>query len=97
MIERDESGLRLRGAVLNTNAALLLAEGRDCLRQKDAPRRFVVDLAAMEEADASALAVAFGWLRTAKSLGIDLRFAHLPAGMVSQAKLYGVYDILPLS
>lgn len=95
MIERDERGLRLSGAVLNTNAALLLAEGRDCLRKKDTPRRLVVDLSAVEETDASALAVAFAWLRTAKSLGIDLRFAHLPSSLISQARLYGVYDILP--
>ncbi|MFA9948884.1 STAS domain-containing protein [Dentiradicibacter hellwigii] len=96
MIERDENGVRLRGAMLNTHATALLAAGRGFLRQKDAPRRFVVDLAAVEETDASALAVAFAWLRTARSLGIDLRFAHLPAGMVSQARLYGVDDMLPL-
>lgn len=96
MIERDENGVRLRGAMLNTHATALLATGRGFLRQKDAPRRFVVNLAAVEETDASALAVAFAWLRTARSLGIDLRFAHLPAGMVSQARLYGVDDMLPL-
>lgn len=96
MMAYDERGLRLHGAVLNTNAAALLVAGRDFLRRQDAPRRFLVDLAAVEETDAAALAVAFAWLRTAKSLGIDLRFAHLPASMVSQARLYGVYDILPL-
>ena len=59
MIERDENGVRLRGAMLNTHATALLVAGRGFLRQKDAPRRFVVDLAAVEETDASALAVAF--------------------------------------
>ena len=95
MIERDERGWRLTGAMLNTNATALLAAGRGFLRQQDAPRNIVVDLVAVEETDSSALAVIFAWLRTARSAGIDLRLAHMPDSMISQARLYGVYDTLP--
>ena len=97
MIERSETGMRVTGAMLNANATALLEAGRDFLRQNGSGKTVVVDLGAVEESDASALAVLFAWLRTARVAGIDLRLARTPASMVSQAKLYGVYEILPLA
>ncbi len=97
MIEASEHGLRVTGAMLNTNATALLEAGRGLLRRNDDGKRLVVDLGAVGESDSSALAVLFAWLRSAQAAGIDLRIAHLPDSMVSQAKLYGVYESLPLA
>ena len=97
MIERYEGGLRVTGAMLNANATALLEAGRGCLRAASADRELSVDLSAVEDTDASALAVLFAWLRTAKQTGVRLKIAHIPASMVSQARLYGVYENLLLA
>ena len=97
MIEASEHGLRVTGAMLNTNATALLEAGRELLHRKDGSKTQVVDLEAVGESDSSALAVLFAWIRSARSAGIDLRVARIPGNMVSQARLYGVYESLPLA
>ena len=97
MISQNETGLQVSGTMLNTNATALLEAGRDCLRKASGKKAMLVDLAAVEDTDASALGVVFAWLRTAKKSGIDLRIANIPASMISQAKLYGVYETLPFA
>jgi ABC-type transporter Mla MlaB component len=97
MISQNENGLQVTGAMLNTNATALLDAGRGFLRAAGGARSMNVDLSAVEDTDASALGVLFAWLRTARQLGIELRVAHVPASMVSQARLYGVYESLPLA
>ena len=97
MISQNEQGLCVTGAMLNTNATALLEAGRGFLRSAGYEKTMVVDLSAVEDTDASALGVLFAWLRTARQAAIELRFAHVPASMVSQAKLYGVYENLPLA
>ena len=97
MIEKTESGMRIDGAMLNTNATALLEAGRGLLRRSGDVKTMLVDLSSVADTDASALGVLFAWLRTARQSGIELRVANIPASMVSQAKLYGVYENLPLA
>ena len=97
MIELNGNALQITGAMLNSNATALLEAGRGFLRTAGSPEQLLVDLSRVEDTDASALGVLFAWLRTAKQVGVDLRIAHIPASMVSQARLYGVYETLPLA
>ena len=97
MISQNENGLLVTGAMLNTNATALLDAGRGFLRAAGDAKVMSVDLSAVEDTDASALGVLFAWLRTARQLGVDLRIVHVPTSMVSQARLYGVYESLPLA
>ena len=97
MIEANEYGLRVTRAMLNTEAAALLESGRGLLRRHGGSKALLVDLEAVSESDSSALAVLFAWMRSAQAAGVDLRITRIPDSMVSQAKLYGVYDSLPLA
>ncbi|WP_319241272.1 STAS domain-containing protein [uncultured Propionivibrio sp.] len=97
MIERNANALAVSGVMLNGNATALLEAGRGLLRASEKAADLRIDLSAVTETDASALAVVFAWLRTGKENGVALRIAGLPASMVSQAKLYGVFEALPLA
>lgn len=100
MIENDGQGLRVTGPMLIANASALLEAGRDFLRAgvgAAGGSELVIDLAAVEETDSSALSVIFGLMRTARERGVTLRVAHPPASMVSLAALYGVTDSLTLA
>lgn len=97
MMEQNENGLCVTGSMLNANATALLEAGRGFLRTASSAKELRIDLSAVEETDSSALGVLFAWLRTAQKSGIDLQIANIPASMVSQARLYGVYETLPLA
>jgi phospholipid transport system transporter-binding protein len=98
MIEQNSDGrLRVSGPMLIGNATALLAAGRGFLRAGAAQEVLVYDLSGVAETDSSALAVIFGWLRTARARGVTMRITALPASMTSQAALYGVSDYLPLA
>jgi phospholipid transport system transporter-binding protein len=58
-----------------------------------------IDLSAIGDADAdsSALAVLFAWLRDARRQGAEFRIVNPPAGLLSLAALYGVDEFLPLA
>ena len=97
MIEKSDSALRVSGPMLIAGATALLASGRGFLASASRADGVVFDLSAVEETDSSALSVVFGWLRTARTLGVGMRVANPPASMISQAALYGVSDSLPLA
>ena len=96
MIEKSENGLRVSGPMLIADAVALLHAGRDFLRAADGSE-VAIDLAAVAETDSSALAVLFGWLRSAREHGKTLRCSNPPASMISLASLYGVSESLPLA
>ena len=96
MIEKIDNGLRITGPVLIADAVALLETGRGLLKGIDS-REVRVDLSAVEETDSSALAVLFGWLRSAQEQGKTLRFSSPPDSMISLASLYGVSETLPLA
>ena len=91
MIERTEAGLRVTVPMLVPNAAALLAAGNAVFSENAE----TVDLAAVDKADSSALAVMLGWLRAAESAGRQLKFINLPTGVKALAVLYGIDKLLP--
>jgi len=54
-----------------------------------------VDLSGVTEADSSAIALIFEWLRRAYSRKATLVFTNLPADLTSLATLYGVIELIP--
>ena len=98
MIEQNGSGLRVSGSMLIADAPALLTAGRGFLRTlQTGGDEVVFDLAAVTEADSSALGVIFGLQRSARERGLALRLVNPPAGLLSLASLYGVADALPLA
>lgn len=93
MLERSGTALKVTAPMLYGNAPALLASGRAAL----AAGVTEVDLAAVTDADSSALAVLFAWLRDAQSRNVALRVSNPPAGLLSLASLYGVDEFLPLA
>lgn len=93
MLERADNVLRVTGPMRYDAATRLLAAGR---AQIDAGLE-AIDLGAVAEADSSALAVLFAWLRQARSLNAAPRIVNPPAGLLSLAALYGVEAFLPLA
>lgn len=95
MLERSGSTLKVTAPMLYAGAVSLLAAGRAALTADVRE----IDLAAIGDADAdsSALAVLFAWLRDASAQGAVLRIVNAPAGLLSLARLYGVEDYLPFA
>ena len=93
MIERSGSRLKIAAPMLYAGAAALLAAGRAALT----PDIREIDLSAIQDADSSALAVLFAWLRDAQANNAELRIVSPPAGLLSLAALYGVDEFLPLA
>ena len=95
MLERTGSCLKVTAPMLYAGASSLLASGRAAL-SADVTE---IDLAAIGDADAdsSALAVLFAWLRDARARNIRLCIVNPPAGLMSLAALYGVDEFLPLA
>lgn len=86
MMVRQGAGLLIQSAMVFGTAAALLAAGREALDNTVEH----IDLAAVSEADSTALAVLLGWARTADSQGHRLRFIHLPDSVQALIKLYGL-------
>jgi len=93
MIEREAGHLVVKVPLVMTNARGLLEAGRSALQ----PGEQVFDFSEVTEADSSALAVMLGWLRAASLSRSSVKFAHIPAGVVSLAELYGVTELFPLA
>lgn len=93
MIERNAGRLCVHAAMVMANAPALLEAGRAAFREPTE----TLDLAAVNEADSSALAVMLAWLRTASAEGRQLGFINVPAGVQALADLYGVDEILSLA
>jgi phospholipid transport system transporter-binding protein len=58
------------------------------------PSAGIVDLAGLEQADSSALAVMLALKRRATAEGARLEFASIPPGIHALAHVYGVLDLL---
>ena len=55
-----------------------------------------VDLAGVTRADSAGLALLIAWTRARNSTGKPIRFTHVPAQLLSIARVCGLEDILPL-
>jgi phospholipid transport system transporter-binding protein len=93
MIERDGGRLLVTAPLVMTNARALLAAGCAALQ----PGEQVFDFSQVSEADSSAIVVMLGWLRAAAGVRASIKFAGVPAGVLSLAELYGVNELLPLA
>lgn len=89
MIVREGDLVRVTGRITMAEANAMLEEGRSM-----AGSGATFDLAGVTEADSSALAVLFGWLREAKQRQTQLAFSNTPASLLSLAEVYGVADLL---
>lgn len=56
-----------------------------------------IDLASVDEADSSAVAVLLAWTRNAQEKKRPLSIVNAPESVRSLAALYGVADLLPLA
>jgi phospholipid transport system transporter-binding protein len=78
------------GALTFSDAAAVFA----ATRALALPATGVVDLAGMDPADSSALAVLLALKRRAAAEGARVTFAAIPAGIVALASVYGVEELL---
>lgn len=92
---KDDSSLLVSGDVTMATVGALFRGGLK-LRPENAGSNILVDFAQLEKVDSSAVSLMLVWLREAQRNKIDLRFANVPANLMSLAKLYGVAELLPL-
>jgi len=90
MIEQRAGCLAVTVPLVMANARGLLDAGRLHLKSGNV----IFDMSEVLEADSSAIAVMLGLLRTAAQSGIDVRFSHVPVGVLSLAELYGVAELI---
>jgi phospholipid transport system transporter-binding protein len=90
MIQREGETLSVSGPVTLANVGQVLKDGYAGIRAGAA----AVDLSGVTELDSSLLAMLLAWLREAARLGRTLRFANLPEGLTTIARLYGVVGLL---
>jgi len=93
MIERSGDRLTVRSAMTFAQAVVL----REAVLQALDKDGLIVDLAAVEESDSTALSLLLEWQRAAKAQGWRIGFANLPANMRSLAEVYGVLELIPLT
>lgn len=53
-----------------------------------------IDFAQLDKVDSSAVSLMLVWLREAQRNNVTIRFANVPANLMSLAKLYGVSELL---
>jgi phospholipid transport system transporter-binding protein len=92
MIRREGGRMMVSGPVTLASVAGLLEEGRRHLEEGVRS----VDLGEVTELDSALLALLLAWLRDAKSRKGEIGFVNLPESAQTIARLYGVYDLLPL-
>lgn len=91
MIREEGSKAFVEGAMTLGTASALVGLGKDAIgRAVD-----VFDLSEVTEADSSALAVVFDWVRVAGAQGKKLVLVNIPQNLLSLAAVYGVGDLLP--
>ena len=71
-------------------AAALASAGAASLSAGDP----VFDFCDVERADSSAVALMLGWMRKARTLGLECAFENIPPGLQSLLALYGVEPLL---
>jgi phospholipid transport system transporter-binding protein len=93
MIARDGDRLAVSGRLtMETVSALFNAS-----LQPDKGGAIVIDLAQVEVVDSAAVSLLLSWLRRAQRDQVTISFDHVPASLLSLARLYGVAELLPLT
>lgn len=96
MIAQEGASLRVLAPMVIANARELLILGQEQLSGHSG-QVSQVDLSAVTEADSSAIALLFSWIRQAQAKGRSLTIVQPPASLLSLAELYGVSELLPLA
>ncbi|MCF8197336.1 MAG: STAS domain-containing protein [Sulfuritalea sp.] len=91
MISQSGNRVEVSGPMLMSGANTLLAEGGEAISANGTE----FDLSAVTDLDSSCLAVIFGWMRAATTVGKTLSLRNPPRNMLSLAAVYGVADLLP--
>ncbi len=78
------------GPLTMTDAGATLRAGREAIAAGETE----IDLAGLQRFDSAAAAALLDWRRCAAEHGRPLRFAHLPDGLASIARVYGVAHLL---
>lgn len=90
MIQGNASPYQVVAPMTYATAAELFARGKELLASGEG----VFDLAAVANADSSALAVILGWQRL---VGVGrLQLQNIPDSILSLAKLYDIGELLPI-
>lgn len=89
-MRRDGARAVVSGPVTLSNVRALLEEGRGHI---NAGVR-TIDLGEVTELDSSLLAVLLAWQRDAREAKFKLAVEHLPEGLETIARLYGVETLL---
>jgi phospholipid transport system transporter-binding protein len=89
-MRRDGARAVVSGPVTLSNVRVLLEEGRGHIK---AGVR-TIDLGEVTELDSSLLAVLLAWQRDAREAKVALTVEHLPPGLETIARLYGVETLL---
>lgn len=90
MIQVSGDVLRVEQSMTLDNARAMLESGNAAI----AKGVRTLDLSAVATLDSSALAVVFGWQRSAAAAGVSLSVGAVTDDFVSLARLYGVADLL---
>ena len=89
-VSEDGTHWSYRGALTFDNAAVV----REAANAMPLPKSGRIDLAGLEPADSSALAVMFALKRRAKSERHKLAFERMPSALAALARVYGVEELL---
>jgi len=96
VIERTGDSLQVSGEVTMATVSALFKEGLKLSRNGAAGGNLVIDFAQLGKVDSSAVSLMLAWLREAQRGNIRLKFANVPANLISLANLYGVAELLSL-
>lgn len=80
----------IAGEILVDNAHLILNESKTFKIDSDVS----VNLSAVTDVDTAALGLLLEWQRRAAAIDKKVSFVHVPASLISLAKLYGVAEYL---
>ncbi|MEN3109912.1 lipid asymmetry maintenance protein MlaB [Uliginosibacterium paludis] len=86
MISLQDDQIRVEGDFNQQTIPALIAQGEDMVRAGAG----VINLAAVDAVDSSAVAAVLGWMRLARASGRELRVTAAPAAFRSLSDLYGV-------
>ncbi len=93
MIRAAEDRLLLSGPLTIATAAGIFKQGLPLMAERDQ----LLDYDAVVGVDSSSVSMLLGWMRAAQAAGYSLQVVNLPEDMISLAKLYGLFDLLPLT
>ncbi len=74
----------------------LLKEGLMHQKNSSSNTALEIDFAQLDKVDSSAVSLMLAWLREAQRNNVTIRFANVPANLMSLSKLYGVSELLNL-